>query len=246
MGGTPCITQVLHTWGQKLNYHPHIHAIVSGIGLSTTRKLVQCKKNYLFPLPMLMRLFRAKFLCMLNTLCLSDSLCLPNDLNDHLKWLNFMDKLYSIDWVPYIKETFNGNGNAIDYLGRYTFRVAISNSRIKKVTDSHVTFAAYNYESGKQEYVTLTLVEFIHRYLRHVLPKGMQKIRHSGLLNNRFKHANLALLSVLLNQRLHEAKLKSFKNAEVIKQLWNIDVSVCHLCNGHNLKFVAIPFHRIC
>ena len=245
MGGTPCITQVLHTWGNKLNYHPHIHAIVSGMGLSSLGKLVECKKDYLFPLPMLMKLFRGKFLHHLNELYLSDSLVLPENLKDYLAWKNYLDILYSKEWTPYIKETFNGNGNAIDYLGRYTYRVAISNSRILEVTNTHVTFSAYDYKTNSTENITLTLADFIRKYLMHVLPKGMQKIRSSGLLNNRFKYRNLETLSILLKKKRREAKLKGLNMAETIKLLWNTDITVCPKCNNHTLKLSALPFHQI-
>jgi len=244
MGGTPAVTQLLHTWGQQLNFHPHLHCIVSGTGLSSSKKLVRCKEGYLFPLPMLMDLFRGKFLSHLNLLYLSGDLELPDDIPDHLAWLNLMDKLYSIDWCPYIKETFNGNGNAIDYLGRYTYRVAITESRIEEVTDTHVTFRYYDYKTATHESSTITIVEFIRRFLMHILPKGIQKTRHSGLLNNRFKSRNLNILSTLLKEALRHARLKGLKVSEIILVLWNIDVTLCPQCKGHNLKLSALPFHQ--
>jgi len=241
MGGTPAVIQVLHTWGNDLKYHPHLHCIVSGFGLSPSKELVECKEDFLFPLPMLKRIFRGKFLSYLNEMYISGSLKLPKEL-DHLHWLNLMDKLYSIEWCPYIKETFNGNGNAIDYLGRYTYRVAISNSRIKEVTDTHVTFSAYDYKTGTTKDITLTLVEFIRRYLMHVLPKGFQKIRYYGLLNNRFKSRNLELLQILRKRKLREAILKGLKMEDKLKYLWDVDVSICPKCKGNNLKLTSRTF----
>ena len=244
MGGTPCITQTLHTWGQQLNYHPHIHSIVSGIGLSPIKQLVSCKKDFLFPVQMLMKSFRGKFLYHLDLLYKSNSLKLPEYLLGDQAWINLMSKLYELDWAPYIKDTFNGNGNAIDYLGRYINRIAISNSRIKEFTDSNVTFSSYNYRTNEKEDVTLNIVEFIHRYLNHVLPKGLQKIRHSGLLNNRFKYRNIKLLAILLKEYQRKAILKDLNMAETLKLLWNIDISVCPECHGHNLKLAALHFHQ--
>ena len=243
MGGTPCVTQVLHTWGRKLNYHPHIHSIVSGIGLSKTNQLVRCKEDYLFPLSMLMEMFRGKLLYHINDLYLSDSLLIPQNLRKDFAWSNLMSKLHYIDWAPYIKETFNGNGNAIDYLGRYTYHVAISNSRIKEVSDTHVTFKFFDFKTQSYQDATITLVEFIYRYLRHVLPKGMQKIRYSGLLNNRFKNRNLQLLSILLHQKRRKAILKDLNMAEILKQLWSTDITICPQCHGPNLRLASRPFH---
>ena len=244
IGGTPCITQLLHTWGNMMTYHPHIHAIVSGVGLSPDKQLVRCKESFLFPIPMLMRLFRGKFLHHLNELYQSDSLVLPEHLN-HLAWLNLMERLHNIDWAPFIKETFNGNGNAIDYLGRYTHRVAISNSRIKVVTDTHITFAAFNYKTMSAVDVTLPLVEFIRRFLLHILPKGVQKIRHSGLLNNRFKRRNLNLLAFLLNKKLREAKLKGLSLGDMLLRQWEINISICPVCHRPSLVHASLPFNLL-
>ena len=244
MGGTPCITQALHTWGQQMNYHPHLHAIVSGIGLSSLNKLVKCEKDFLFPIQMFMKLFKGKFLYYLNELYKSNSLKLLEPLLGNQAWINLLSKLYEIDWAPFVKETFDGNGDAVEYIGRYINRIAISNNRIKEITDTHVTFSFYNYRTEKTDYVTITIIEFIRRYLSHVLPKGMQKIRHSGLLNNRFKYRNLQLLAILLKEYQRKALLKDLNTAEILMLLWKIDISVCPECHGHNLKLASLPFHQ--
>lgn len=109
-----------------------------------------------------------------------------------MEWTGFRNKLYERDWCPYIKETFNGFGNAIEYLGRYTHKVAISNSRILSVNEQQVTFSARGRKPGGEPHRTITLdnTEFIRRYLMHVLPAGFQKIRYYGFLNNRCKSKN--------------------------------------------------------
>ena len=141
--------------------------------------------------------FRGKFLALLKQFYKKNSLSFSkscHNLQNQKVWNSFINTLYEKDWVPYIKETFNGNGNAIDYLGRYTHKIAISNSRIKEVTDSAVTFFAKDYRTGKRNEITLSHLEFMRRFLMHVLPKGFQKIRYYGFLSNRFKKNNLHLM----------------------------------------------------
>ena len=185
LGATPAIIQVLHTWGQELNYHPHIHCIISGAGLTSEMKLVSSRPDFLIPVRVLGAMFKGKFMASLEHLYRSGSLVLSDScrsLAANSDWISFRDSLYRKDWCPYIKETFNGFGNAIDYLGRYTHRIAISNSRIEKVTESEVSFWARDYRSSERKIVTLSHEEFIRRFLQHVLPKGFQKIRYYGLL----------------------------------------------------------------
>jgi hypothetical protein len=242
MGGTPGIIQILHTWGQKLNYHPHIHCIISGVGLSPIGHLVQCKDSYLLPLPKLMPLFREKLLHHIRDLYNAGKLSLPIQYSQPAPWNTLVSYLYSINWAPYIKDTFNGNGNALEYLGRYTHRIAISNSRILEITDTHITFSARDYKTGTTQKITITFVEFIHRFLKHVLPKGFQKIRYYGFLNNRFKRRNLIAISKLQNQELHQAFLATLKMHELLMELWNINTSTCPKCGSPNLLHLNRTF----
>jgi len=244
MGGTPGIIQVLHTWGQTLNYHPHVHCIISGVGLSPNGQLVKCNESYLLPLPKLMPLFRGKLLYHIRELYSAGKLILPNRYQQPASWNSLVSALYAIDWAPYIKDTFNGNGNALEYLGRYTHRIAISNSRIKEVTDTHVTFSAKDYKTGNTTMITVTLVEFIHSFLRHVLPARFHKIRYYGFLNNRFKRKNLITISQLQNTELRQAFLASLNMAERLKALWNIDTSICPNCGSINLHQLSRPFKK--
>lgn len=239
LGATPGIIQVLHTWGQNLNYHPHIHCIVSGAGLTKNRKLNYSRKNFFIPIKVLRNKFRGKFLALLKQLYKENSLSFSkscNSIQNEKSWNSFINTLYEKDWVPYIKETFNGNGNAIDYLGRYTHKIAISNSRIKEVTDSAVTFFAKDYRTGNRNAITLSHFEFMRRFLMHVLPKGFQKIRYYGFLNNRFKRDNLNLIATLLSKKLFVATLKTMKKDDLLKALWNIDINICPSCGGYNMR----------
>ena len=125
-------------------------------------------------------------------LCFSSS-C--SELQNSYNWKEWKNKLYEKDWCPYIKETFNGFGNAIEYLGRYTHKIAISNSRILSVTEDEVTFSARGKRLREpKRSITLKNEEFLRRYLMHVLPAGFQKVRYYGFLNNRMKKKNLKLI----------------------------------------------------
>ena len=244
MGGVPGIIQILHTWGQTLNYHPHVHCIVSGVGLSPIGQLAKCNESYLLPLPKLMPLFRGKLLHHIRELYSAGKLSLPTQYQQPASWNSLVSALYAIDWAPYIKDTFNGNGNAIEYLGRYTHRIAISNSRIKDVTDTHVTFSAKDYKTGNTMEITVTLVEFIFRFLQHVLPAGCHKIRYYGFLNNRYKRRNLITISQLQNAELRHAFLANLNMAERLKNLWNIDISICPNCGSDKLHQLNKPLKK--
>lgn len=160
LGATPGIIQVLHTWGQTLNFHPHIHCIVSGGGLSVDQKLRRCGEKFFIPVRVMAKVFRGKFLCYLQKYYVTGKLVFSSscaELRNSYSWNEFRDSPYKMDWCPYIKETFNGFGNAIEYLGRYTHRIAITNTRIQSVTDTHVSFAARDYKSGETKTVTEVL-----------------------------------------------------------------------------------------
>jgi hypothetical protein len=238
LGAVPGIMQALHTWGQRLNYHPHIHAIVSGAGLTKEGQLRKCGNHFFAPLKKLMRKFRGKFLSKLKCLYEEGKLEIPyscSDLLDLSVWKTFIDKLWAIDWAPYIKETFNGNGNAIDYIGRYTNRIAISNNRILSVTESHVTFSAKDYRSGETQEITLTHVEFIRRFLMHVLPSKFQKMRSYGFLSNRYKKRNLKLIAEITGKVLFRSLYAGLSKAQIILLRWNLDILRCRKCGSTDL-----------
>ena len=142
-----------------------------------------------------------------------------------------------MDWCPYIKETFNGFGNAIEYLGRYTHKIAISNSRILELTENKVTFSARGIKPGDpKRQITLTHTEFIRRYLIHVLPAGFQKIRYYGFLNNRMKSQNLKVICKLQGGLRFQQRYAGMSMAELLKAVWNFDVYVCPECGHPSMK----------
>lgn len=239
LGATPGIIQVLHTWGQELNFHPHIHCIITGAGLTKTKHLRKSRSKFFIPVKVLGKMFRGKFLAKLQSLYEDDKLCFTSHthrLRNSYEWNEFRNSLYNITWIPYIKETFNGFGNAIDYLGRYTHRIAISNSRIKSVTSTKVTFAAKDYKTGEHKEVTITHLEFIRSFMMHVLPSGFQKIRYYGFLNNRSKKINLKLIVKLTGKELFQSKFISMKHDELLLLLWNINVHLCPECGCSSMR----------
>jgi len=197
LGATPGIMMVLHTAGSAMNYHPHIHACISGGGLTKANQFVEGKhKGYLFPVESMNERFRTKFLTSLKELWNQNSLDLDNDgcrrLRNSYEWKEFIDHLFGIDWCPFIKETFNGFGNAVAYLARYTCKTAISNSRIDKVDADSVTFHYKNYkEGGKTATKVVSGDEFLRLFLMHVLPKGFCRVRFYGYLSNCCKQRSL-------------------------------------------------------
>lgn len=238
LGATPAIIQVLHTWGQTLNYHPHIHCIISGAGLDASMKLVGGDHDFLIPVRVLGAKFKGKFLDALDKYFKNGLLVFYGDdrsLEIPAEWNRFRDFLYRKDWCPYIKETFNGFGNAIDYLGRYTHRIAISNSRVTEVTDSKITFNARDYRTGKTGSVTITHAEFIRRFLLHVLPKGFQKIRYYGLLNNRLKSRLLKIVFNIQKHRRAESRYTGMNTAERILAMFDVDIHLCPCCGSRSL-----------
>ena len=245
LGAVPGIIQILHTWGQKLNYHPHIHAIVTGTGLHLgCRYVPNDRKDFFVPVRVLSRKFRGKFMDWLKHLYDAGKLVLPSacsSFEDPIKWQFFCDKLYDMDWNCFIKQTFNGRGNAIEYLGRYTHKIAISNSRILSVDGDMVSFLARDYKTGVQETITISCVEFIRRFLRHVLPAGFRKIRYYGLFCNRLKSRNLNIIFNIQGSRRFTAKLSGLSSPEIILVVFGKDVSVCPSCGFSRLCPRASP-----
>ena len=211
---------VLHTWGQNLNDHPHLHCIVSGGGLSQG-KWVSSKRRFLFPVKVMSRLFRGKFLSFLKKAYEDGLQSAGEDLRS----------LYAKEWVVYSKPPFNGPENVLGYLGRYTHRIAITNHRITGMEDGLVSFLWKDYSDGnKQKIMTLDAGEFIRRFLLHVLPEGFVKIRHFGFLSNRNRTACLETCRELLGAAPEKTPPETWQ--ESLLRITGIDVTLCPLCQG--------------
>ena len=234
LGATPGIIQVLHTWNQELLYHVHMHCIISGGGLSSVNKLRKSKETFFIPVHVLRDKFQGKFLALLDDLYQKNSLSFSSSckvLRSPFSWNKFKNALYAKEWCPYIKKTFNGFGNAIEYLGKYTHKIAISNSRILSVNNAEVSFSARGKKPGDpRRTITITNEEFIHRFLMHVLPSGFQKIRYYGFLNNRMKSENLKLIFKLQGHQRFKARYAGMSTAELLKELWDVNIRICPVC----------------
>lgn len=243
LGAVPGIIQVLHTWNQELNYHVHMHCIISGGGLTPDRKIRKTKSSFFIPVGILRDKFKGKYLAGLDSLYKNGGLTFSTScekLRNSYEWSEFRNGLYDKDWCPYIKETFHGFGNAIEYLGRYTHKIAISNSRILSVDEQQITFTARGKKPGEpRRTVTLENTEFIRRYLMHVLPPGFQKIRYYGFLNNRGKNKNLKLIFTLQGHQSFRAKYTRLSIAELIKAVWKIDIRICPECGCGRMQSIG-------
>ena len=239
LGAVPGIIQVLHTWSQEMNYHVHMHCIISGGGLTKDRKIRKSKGKFFIPVYVLRDKFKGKFLAGLNALYEKDALAFSascEKLRNHYGWKAFRGQLYKKDWCPFIKETFNGFGNAIDYLGRYTHKIAISNSRLLSVDSTHVRFSARAKKpGGPRRVIRLSHEEFIRRYLMHVLPPGFQKIRYYGFLNNRMKSKNLKLIFRIQGGQKYKSRYTGMSMAELLKAVWKVDIRTCPNCGKRSM-----------
>jgi hypothetical protein len=194
---------VLHTWGQNLLHHPHLHCLVPGGGLSPDQqRWVPARRRFLLPVAVLRRFFRGRCLHLLERAFQEGQLQFHGQLADLAEpsaWQRWLSPLRAKPWVVYAKPPFGGPQQVLRYLARYTHRVAIANRRILSVADGQVSFLWKDYRRGQGEQVmTLTAEEFIRRFLLHVLPHGFQRLRHYGLLANRAKREKIALCRRLL------------------------------------------------
>ncbi len=206
LGARIGFTGVLHTWGSAMTDHPHIHFIVPGGGISPDGgRWVSCRPAFFLPVRVLSRLFRRLFLEQLVTAHEAGRLLFFNDLahlHDHRAFTSYLSPLRKIKWVVYAKRPFAGPNAVLNYLARYTHRVAISNRRLIAFDDNGVTFKYKDYRiNGAGRYTTMTLPthEFMRRFLMHVLPPGFHRIRHYGFLANGGRAKNLARARELLD-----------------------------------------------
>jgi hypothetical protein len=203
LGAEVGVLAVLHTWGQNLTLHPHVHCVVTGGGLSLDgRRWVAGRDDYFLPVRVLSRVFRGKFLAGLRAAFKRGRLRLPGRLatlarSDRFNTL--ISEVVRTEWVVYARPPFGGAATVLKYLARYTHRAAISNRRLISLVDGRVTFRWKDYaHGGKRGTMTLAAVEFVRRFLTHVLPRGFVRVRHYGLLANRHRQKKLARCRELL------------------------------------------------
>lgn len=201
---------VLHTWGSTLVHHPHLHCVVAGGGLSPDGdRWISCRPRFFLPVRVLSALFRRLFLEQVEQAFAIGKLKFFNSLAglaDGLKFGRYLAPLRKVKWVVYAKPPFAGPQEVVEYVGRYTHRVAISNNRLLDVDNGRVTFRYKDYrQAGEHRTMTLEAEEFIRRFLLHVLPDGFQRIRYYGFLGNRYREQKLARCRQLLGMPTCEA-----------------------------------------
>jgi len=203
LGADVGLLSVLHTWGQNLQHHPHVHCVVPAGGLALDgSRWVAASRKFFLPVRVLSRVFRGKFTAALRQLLLEDKLQFHGSLEelaDPERFRKFLKQLFTREWVVYAKPPFGGAEHVLQYLARYTHRVAISNHHLVAFKDDRVSFRWKDYAAdSKQKVMTVSADEFLRRFLIHVLPKGLVRIRHFGLFANRKRSASLLRCRFLL------------------------------------------------
>ena len=232
LGAVTGHTAVLHTWGQNLSFHPHIHCIVPSGGLTALGQWQPSRKKFFLPVRVLSRKFRGKFLALLK-----------EQLSDVEPAL--LDECYRKEWVVYCKPPFKDAACVVEYLGRYTHRVAISNNRILKLENGQVSFKWRDYRDGSHwKVMTLSAEEFIRRFLMHILPPGFAKIRHYGFLSSRGKQKKLRICKLQTGTSL--LKKEKLSTEALIQKLLGRKPSQCPSCGCCNLLKFGLPPPRAC
>ena len=227
---------VLHTWSQTLMDHPHLHCIVTGGGLSPEKdQWIEPKTDFFLPVKVLSRLFRGKLLAYLKEAWQKGKLIFPGKvvyLQRERSFNDLLSDLYKQEWVVYCKKPFSNAETVMEYLGRYTHRVAISNDRIVKIHKDQVTFRYRDRnDNDKMKLMTLNASEFIRRFLMHVLPDGFMKIRHYGILSNRSRKTKLATCKALLGV-CHPDETGNSKESwqDLLTRITGRDPRLCPYC----------------
>jgi hypothetical protein len=221
LGAKTGMIAILHTWGQTMTLHPHLHCIVPGGGITINNKWKygKSKGKYLFPVKAMSKVFRSKFIEFLK-------IELP-DMADE----NLISQLYRKDWVVYAKRPFGGPEHVIEYLGRYTHKIAISNHRITNISEGKVTFSYKDYRhAGMKKEMILDAPEFITRFSMHILPKRFVRIRHYGILSSTGKHKYVMHLKKQLPEDRH--KLLSGSKPQIYNP------KMCPCCNRETMQTI--------
>jgi hypothetical protein len=217
--------------------HPHVHCVVTGGGISPDgESWVACRKGFFIPVRVMSSLFRGKFLDLLNNYFKRGDLAFSGGIN-HLKapgaFASFRNQLYHKKWIVYCKPPFDGAKGVLQYLGRYTHRIAISNNRIIAIREGKVSFLWRDYANcNRQKIMTLKADEFIRRFLIHVLPTRFVRIRHFGLLANRNRKDNIAVCRNIIvgNKPIIKKEVKPETWQEQLLRICGIDVTTCPVC----------------
>jgi hypothetical protein len=239
LGAESGMIAILHTWGQNLSLHPHIHCIVPGGGLTPSGfwKNSRSKGNFLFPVKAMSKVFRARFVAGLRNL-------FPEQDQ------KLYDKLFAKEWIVYAKRPFMGPKQVIEYLGRYTHKVAISNHRLANIANDAVTFKYKDYRNNSvNKEMTVAPEEFIRRFSLHILPKRLVRIRHYGILSSSRKKTELPKIHSVLNSSYQETEKKDWK--VISKERLGYNPDLCPCCKKETMHTVeqfdrrGPPYHLL-
>jgi hypothetical protein len=243
LGGQLGIIAVLHTWNQKLRDHFHLHCLVPAGALCDDKaRWAHCRGDFLFPVKALSPVFRAKYLDEMRTVYAKGKLKFPGKtkmLGSQSGFKALVKGCYTHPWVVNIREPIDKPEYVLDYLGRYTHRVAISNNRIVALKNGYVTFYYKDRAANQKKQLRIDAVEFIRRFLLHVLPKGFMRIRHYGFLANRYKKENLKICRKLLGLDAELPTRVKESIRQVIQRLTGVDITRCPHCKEGTMMPVA-------
>lgn len=239
LGGTLAFTLVLHTWAQNLSRHIHLHALVAGGALNDDGQWLVSKRGFLFPVKALSQVFRGKFIAALEVQRRRSRMGSDVALTDRV-WRDLLAQLRRHHWVVYAKQPLGGPAQVLDYLARYTHKVAIANSRLVRLERGQVAFRVRDSADGKRKRVeTLDAENFIGRFLLHVLPQGLKRIRHYGLLANCHKAAKLAACRTAF--QLPEPDTPVIETIQAFMQrVAQLDIVRCTRCNAGSFHLLSV------
>jgi hypothetical protein len=236
---------ILHTWGQNLDHHPHVHCVVPGGGISPDgSRWIACRPGFFLPVRVLSTVFRGKFLALLRHAFDRGKLSFHGKqtaLADAGEFQRLLAASAQTEWVVYAKPPFGGSGQVLKYLARYTHRVAISNRRLVALEDGEVKFHWKDYaHGGDEKTMTLKATEFIRRFLLHILPAGFVRIRHYGFLANRVCREKLALCRTLLGVEAAAVPVESEPNTKPKEPVEGVPAAnICPSCGEGRMVIVA-------
>jgi Putative transposase/Transposase zinc-binding domain len=242
---------ILHTWGQNLLHHPHVHCVVPGGGLSPGyERWIGCKPGFFLPVRVLSALFRRLFIELLEEAFTAGKLKFfgaIETLAGKTAFREYLAPLGECDWVVYAKPPFGGPQQALAYLGRYTHRIALSNERILGVSNGEVTFQWKDYRhknKQKSRLMTIPADEFIRRFLIHTIPPGFQRIRYFGFLANRYRREKLVLCRQLLNSAITELLPSAAQCTQLREALHPVRPARCPSCGSPMIRLGPVPAYR--
>jgi len=234
LGAKTAATMVLHTWSQTMSLHPHLHCIVPNGGLTKDGKWQFPKRgnaNFLFPVVAMKKLYKGYFMALLKRAIQQQLLNLPSSFPIGKNYKTWKDALYHKDWVVYSKKPFTGVKHVVNYLARYSHRVAITNHRIKAIEGNKVSFQYKDYKDGaKKKRMTLDATEFIRRFCLHILPSGFRKVRQYGYSSNACKAKSIQLARLALGQKLKTLLKRKERKALALKRLFGEKAHRCPCC----------------